>query len=123
VIPDKPQPHGDGGAPPVGSTGRLHLDGRDVGEIVVERWDASWTYGRFTPNDAFASFATLFGRWSLLMHEDEGEPLHQAASAALAEAERQMDALHARVHFPGTGAWRVARQINIDGGTVEWKEF
>lgn len=123
MIREKPDKRPDDSGPPEGTSGRLHMDGRDVGEIVVARWDTSWTYGRFTPNEAFEPFANLFGRWSLLMHEDEAEPLHQATSAALADAERQMDALHVRVHFPTHGGWRDVRQINIDGAIVEWKEF
>src|SRR4051794_27109010 len=79
-----------------GARGVLHLNGARVGEIVVYGWDASWTYGRFTPLDGFGRFAPIFGRWSLLMHADEQEPLSRAASEELREAEQQMDAVKAR---------------------------
>lgn len=109
--------------PPPGTTARLHLNGRDVGGIVVEGWRDGGTVGRFAPGEAFSPFANLFGRWSLLMHEDEDRPLHAVAQSALADAERQMDALHVRVHYPDPDVWVDVRQVNIDGTMVEWVEY
>ncbi|HEX8911879.1 MAG TPA: hypothetical protein VF796_05935 [Humisphaera sp.] len=108
--------------PPTGAAAHLHIDGKLVGTIEVTGWDSTWTHGRFTPTDGFAPYATVFGRWSLLMHEDEHAPLHGAAQAALADTERQIDMLHVRVYFPKEDQWHEVRQLNIDGGTVEWKE-
>lgn len=106
-----------------GARGVLHLNGTRVGDVVVYGWDASWTYGRFTPGDAFGRFATIFGRWSLLMHADEREPLSRAAAEELREAEQQMDAVKARVFFPDDEDWHDVAQLNIDGDLIEWKEF
>ncbi len=107
---------------PEGDHATLYLNGKAVGAIRVKGWDASWTYGQFEPCEAFGPFATLFGRWSLIMHEDESEPLNPAAAQALREAEAAMDALHARVYFPDKQSWHEVAQLNIDGGTIEWKE-
>jgi hypothetical protein len=106
-----------------GTRAVLHLNGTGVGDITVTGWDASWTYGHFAPGEAFGQFATIFGRWSLLMHEDEHEPLSHAASEALRDAERLMDTVHARVYFPDEDSWHEVAQLNIDGGLIEWKEF
>lgn len=106
-----------------GTRGELHLNGRRVGDISVAGWDASWTFGRFEPGDDFSAFAPVFGRWSLLMHEDEAEPLSRAASEELRDAEREMDAIRARVFFPADGIWHDVAQLNIDGELIEWKEF
>lgn len=106
-----------------GTEAILYLDGRPAGAVVVQGWDASWTYGQFSPGDEFSAFAPIFGRWSLLMHEDEAEPLSAAAAEALREAERLMDRVRARIYFPTDDAWHDAAQINIDGNLIEWKEF
>ncbi len=101
----------------------LHLNGSAVGSIIVQGRDTSWTYGEFEPLAAFEQFATIFGRWSLLMHDDENEPLTIAAAYELREAERAMDTLRARIHFPDDDAWHDVAQLNIDGTLIEWKEF
>ena len=121
MIQDKPD--ASNFVPVAGTVARLHIDGREVGSIIVGGINSTWTYGQFTPGDCFAEFATLFGRWSLLMHEDEDRPLHPTASTALADAERQMDSLHVKLHFPDAGVWQLVRQLNIDGQTIEWKAF
>ena len=116
--------HGHGPFVPMkGTRARLLLDGREVGGIVVAGGDSHNWYGTFTPGEPFAEFAPLFGRWSLLMHEDEGAPLHRAAAAALADAERQMDALHVEVHYVDADVRHPVREVSIDGGVVEWREF
>ena len=105
-----------------GTHATLHLNGSAVGDIVVQGHDTSWTYGQFKPLDAFGEFAPIFGRWSLLMHDDEHQPLTTAAAYELREAERAMDSLRARIHFPDVDAWHEVAQLNIDGTLIEWKE-
>ncbi|QOV87668.1 hypothetical protein [Humisphaera borealis] len=107
--------------PPAGTQACLIINGTDVGRIVVKGWESSWAFGTFTPLAAFSEYAPLFGVWSLLMHDDEHAPLHETASAALAEAERKMDALHAEVHFPDRDLRVPVGQLNIDGELIEWK--
>jgi tetrahydromethanopterin S-methyltransferase subunit G len=108
--------------PAKGMQARLHIDGQDVGAIVVGGSDSSWIFGIFTPCEGFGAVASLFGAWSLLMHDDEDQPLHPTAQQALNEAERRMDQLHARIHFPEQDVWQRVRQINIDGQDIEWRE-
>lgn len=105
-----------------GARATLHLNGTPVGSIRVKGFDTSWTYGHFEPHDAFAAFAPVFGRWSLLMHDDEHKALDGAAAIELRETEREMDALHARVYFPDDDSWHEVAQLNIDGTLIEWKE-
>ena len=106
-----------------GSRARLLLDGREVGNIVVGGGNTGSMYGTFTPCELFADFAPLFGRWSLLMHEDEDAPLHRSTAAALADAERQLDALHVEVHYLDPDVRQPVQEVSIDGGVVEWREF
>ena len=105
-----------------GTRVRLHLDGEHVGDVIIQGWDASWTYGVFEPAEGFAAFAPVFGGWSLLMHEDEHRPLDPVAAEELREAERRMDRIRARVYFPDYDAWHDVAQLNIDGTLIEWKE-
>ena len=99
----------------------LHLNGRPVGTVVVKGWDTSWGFGQFEPREDFAAFAPLFGRWSLIMHEDEHSPLSADAARELREAEMAIDALHVQLHIPDQNAWAEVGQINIDGNLIEWK--
>ena len=121
VINDKGQHIPKTYVPPIGACARLLINGNDVGQIVVQGWDSSWAFGRFSPHDSFSQYAPVFGLWSLLMHDDEESPLHETASAALADAERQMDALHAEVLFAEHDLRIPVGQLNIDGELVEWK--
>ena len=105
-----------------GTRGALHLNGRYVGNVVVQGWDASWTYGQFQPTEGFADFAAVYGRWSLLMHEDTAEPVSDVVASALRDAEQQMDTIRARVFFPDQNAWHDVAQLNLDGELIEWKE-
>src|SRR3954464_5933479 len=88
-----------------GTRAVLHLNGTYVGDIHVKGWDTSWTYGTFTPAESFSEFATIFGRGSLLMHEDESLPLRRDIARELRDAELHMDELRARVYFPDDGMW------------------
>ncbi len=102
---------------------RLYLNDKVVGTVKVRGCEASWHYGDFEPGEEFKEFATVFGRWSLLMHADDGSRLSQAASEELREAEYDMDRLRAQVYFPDREEWRKVAQLNIDGGLIEWKEY
>jgi hypothetical protein len=102
----------------------LYLDGKFVGKVKVQRDCGSWGHGYFQPADAFAEFAPLFGRWSLLMHADVGaRKLSAAASEELRTTEYELDRLEAQLHFPDTGEWRRCAQLNIDGDLIEWKRY
>jgi hypothetical protein len=105
-----------------GTRAILHLNGSAVGAIIIQGQDTSWTYGQFEPLAPFGQFAPIFGRWSLLMHDDEHQPLTIAAAHELREAEQAMDSLRARVHFPDDDVWHDVAQLNIDGTLIEWKE-
>src|SRR5688572_6510352 len=100
----------------------LYLDGERVGTVSVRGWEGSWGIGDFRPDDAFASFAPVFGQWAMLMHEDPDLQLSPAASEELNAAERAMDSIRARLFFPDRDEWRDVRQINIDAELIEWKE-
>jgi hypothetical protein len=102
----------------------LHLFLRDtlVGTIEPRGHADSWSYGHFTPCDAFGEFATLFGEWSLLMHADETDPrLSRAASDELRQVEFAIDQLRARLYIPARDRWVRVTQLNIDGSLIEWK--
>jgi hypothetical protein len=103
---------------------RLQLNGIEVGTILVRGGDASWGFGDFTPLPAFADFATVFGRWSLLMHADDpGERLSREAGDALREAENAIDAIHAALCSESMEQSHPLAQVNIDGPLIEWKVF
>jgi hypothetical protein len=99
----------------------LYLNDKYVGRVKVHGWETSWGYGDFEPNEDFAPFAPIFGRWSLLMHEDEGERLTPDASEELQQAEVVLDTLRARLHFAAVDEWMELGQVNIDGPLIEWK--
>jgi hypothetical protein len=100
----------------------LFLNGRLVGTVEIRGENNSWHFGVFTPHTDFAPFAPLFGRWSLLMHADEdADRLTSAASEELRQTEIEIDRLRAKLHFPATGKWCEACQINIDGELIDWK--
>lgn len=102
---------------------RLLINDVDVGQVRVQGWDDSWGFGQFTPALAFARFADLFARWSLLMHaDDEGAPVCEETLDALREAEYAIDALRARLILPEAQQCRRITQLNIDGPLIEWRE-
>lgn len=107
-----------------GTKAQLHLNGKVVGDIVVQRKDDSWSHGTFTPNAHFSEFAEAFGRWSLLMHADAlNEEMSEAAGEELRRVEYEIDRMKARLFFPESGEWLKCAQINIDGEMVEWKAY
>lgn len=102
--------------------GELYLDDTLVGRVIVKGGDSSWYFGEFQPLDAFAAFAPLFGRWSLLMHADEdADRLSTAASEELREVEQAIDRVRARLRIIDTGEWKDLTQLNIDGELIDWK--
>ena len=57
------------------------------------------------------------------MHADESrERMSRDVLDRLRETERLLDQLDARLHWHNSGRWSVAKQVNIDGNRVEWKE-
>jgi hypothetical protein len=107
-----------------GERGVVHLDGDAVGTLTVTGWDASWGFGRFSPEPGFAAYAPAFRRWSLLLHADgDGRPLSRATSDELVRAENRLDRIKARIFFPADDVWIDVFQLNIDGELLEWKEY
>jgi hypothetical protein len=100
----------------------LYLNDQHVGNVLIKCEDNSWHFGEFEPNRSFAPFALLFGRWSLLMHADEdSDRLTNAASDELRQTEIEIDRVHAKLRFAGSGEWREIKQVNIDGELIDWK--
>jgi hypothetical protein len=103
---------------------QLYINDEPVGKVHVQRLGQSWSHGQFHPDAAFSRFAPLFSRWSMLMHAGRNyEPLSKGAGAALREAERDIDRLHAKLHIPESDEWVTCSQLNIDGPMIEWKSF
>jgi len=101
----------------------LYLNDTPVGAVTLRGSDNSWGYGTFHPNDAFAAFAPLFGRWSLLIHaDDQTDRLSPAASEELRRAEFAIDGIHAKLLWPDRREWIAITQLNIDGDLIEWKQ-
>lgn len=108
------------------TTARLYLNGEDVGTVHVRGWEHAWGFGDFEPGEGFTRYAPLYGRWSLLMHADDGdEKMNAATLEELRQTEREIDRVRARLFIAGArdgGEWRTIRQLNIDGSLIEWKE-
>jgi hypothetical protein len=105
------------------ATARLFLNGQDVGAVDIHGWEGGWGIGEFYPEAAFSDFALLFGAWSLLMHADDDQSrISRAAADELRAIEQSIDRLHARLHLLHNDEWIDARQVNIDGRLIEWKQ-
>jgi hypothetical protein len=103
--------------------GTLYLNDKEVGAVTFKGRDGGWGFGEFMPAPAFSDFAMIFGRWSLLMHADgEGERLSAEASEELRDAEYAIDAVRAALRLQNPDEWHELRQVNIDGGLIEWHE-
>jgi hypothetical protein len=101
---------------------RLYINGEPVGGVLVQRVDPSWSYGRFRPDEAFATYAPLIGRWSLLMHAGgQYERLTSEVGDKLRRAEFEIDRLHAEIHLLDGDERVTCSQLNIDGSMIEWK--
>jgi hypothetical protein len=104
------------------ATARLFINGKDVGDVVLQSFADSWGFGKFVPRPGFAEFAPTFGNWSLLIHADDGEKrLSEAASDELRAAEYAIDSLHAKLFIERDNEWVDIGQLNIDGPLIEWK--
>lgn len=101
----------------------LYLNGKNVGTVKITGGKANWTLGHFTPNDVFSEFAPVFGRWSLLIHDDEEESLSVAASEELRETEYAIDKIEAKLFFAADEVWVEISEVNIDGKLIEWKGY
>jgi hypothetical protein len=99
---------------------QLYLNDDLVGDIDVQGVETAWHFGTFRPNEAFSRYAPHFGRWALLMHEDEHLGIGRELSQELREAEIAIDRLAARLHYPEKDQWRRIMQLNIDGPLIEW---
>jgi len=100
----------------------LHLNGVAVGLVIAEGTSDAWAYGKFTPNCEFGKFAQLFGVWSLLVHEDNGEDeTPREALDELAEAEIAIDRVQAELEWHDSRERTRISQLNIDGELIEWK--
>ncbi|CAN5459713.1 hypothetical protein BH10PLA1_BH10PLA1_05900 [soil metagenome] len=101
----------------------LFIDDVRVGEVELRGMDTSWSFGQFKPFACFSKFAPYFGQWSMLMHEDEKQALHEAASEELRRVEYAIDRLKIRMFFPEDDKWVRVTQVNIDGPMIEWKAY
>src|SRR5678816_3868524 len=104
--------------------GKLYINARSVGKVLIQRSGPSWSHGQFLPNEAFSSFAPIFRRWSLLMRANGNyERLSEAAAAILRQVELAIDGLDAKLHILSRNEWVNCAQLNIDGSMIEWKSF
>jgi hypothetical protein len=104
-----------------GKTVELLLDGVAVGSVTVHGIQDSWGYGVFEPAPGFAEFASLFGRWSLLMHADEdGDEMSEDLAEELRSIEATMTRVRASFRIDGQEEISLSL-VNIDGPLVEWK--
>ena len=100
----------------------LHLNGISVGTVVAEGISDSWAYGKFKPNSDFGAFAQLFGVWSLLVHEDNGDDeTPREALDELVKAETAIDRVKAELRWHNSDERTGILQLNIDGELIEWK--
>jgi hypothetical protein len=101
----------------------LYLNGVHVGTVVASGASDAWGYGEFTPLDAFKQFAPLFGAWSLLIHEEDGQSrAPREALDELRDAEVAMDSLRAELHWIDPAEHVEVRQVSIDGPLIEWRQ-
>jgi hypothetical protein len=102
----------------------LILNDREVGTVHANGGDTSWGFGEFSPNDAFATYAPIFGTWSVLMHAEDGDDrLSRDAKIELAKLEEVLDSVKARLFFTSDNELVHVAQITIDGNRLEWKEY
>ena len=103
--------------------GRLFLNDTEVGVVTVRGHSGSWTFGEFAPSPQFSAFVGVFANWSLLMHSESADRrLSAAASEKLRASEYEMDALRASLVLDDPEERHRLRQLNIDGGLIEWKQ-
>ena len=101
---------------------RLFLNGTEVGVVSVRGHSGSWAFGEFAASPQFAAFAPLFAKWSSLMHAEAADGrLSATASEQMRASEYEIDALRASLVLEHPEARHQLRQLNIDGGLIEWK--
>jgi hypothetical protein len=106
----------------IGNHARLIINGKHVGRVRVRSFADSWGFGDFQPGEAFAEFAPLFGKWSLLIHADDDQRrLSQATSDELRRVELALDGLRCSLVFDDLDHVLDLRQLNIDGPLIDWK--
>ena len=102
--------------------GELYLNGTLVGYVVGDRWSAPWGFGHFLPLAAFSDYAPLFGMWSVLIHEDDGNDRTSApALDELRRIEHEIDRLNAHLKWIDPPQSVPLEQLTIDGQLVDWK--
>ena len=101
---------------------RLILNGTEVGVVTVRGHSGSWAFGEFAASPQFAAFAPVFANWSSLMHAEAADGrLSATASDKLRASEYELDAIRATLVLENPEGRRQLRQLNIDGGLIEWK--
>jgi hypothetical protein len=101
----------------------LYLNGIAVGQVRLEGASGAWGFGHFEPRESFARFSTLFGAWSLLIHEDDDlDHSTDEVLEELREAESAIDALRAELLWSDTQERTALRQLTIDGSLIEWNQ-
>ncbi len=104
----------------------LLLNGQEVGTVQTRGWDTSWGFGEFCPNDAFSSYAPLYGMWSLLMHAEDDDAtgrLSRDTIEELAKAEALLASVKAQLVFIENQLRVDVAELTIDGDQLEWKEY
>jgi len=100
----------------------LYLNGIHVGTVTSNGVSASWEYGDFAPTESFSKFASLFGMWSLLIHDkDDRSRMSPEALEELRNAEAAIDSLKAELRWLDPVRLDTLEQVNIDGSLIEWK--
>jgi hypothetical protein len=100
---------------------QLYLNGVLVGTVKSEGSESSWGFGQFTPAPEFERFATIFGAWSILIHEEEDRRASREALEELNAAEKAIDAIKAEMLWLDTQERIHLGMITIDGPLIEWK--
>ena len=102
----------------------LLLNGEPVGTVQARRWDTSWGFGEFHPNEAFSSYAPMYGMWSLLMHaDDQSDRLSRDTIDELNRAEALLASIKAQLVFVEDQHRIDVVELTIDGDQLEWKEY
>ena len=89
--------------------------------VSVRGHSGSWAFGEFAASPQFAAFAPVFANWSSLMHAEARRRAAQRDSLGKA-ARLSTSLMHfATLVLENPEARHQIRQLNIDGGLIEWK--